>query len=333
MGAAMSEENPPGSAGPGPRKAIIERLPARWLRRLAIATSARLEAGGPVVRGMLWLIAAGVVLTLLNATLRLITQSVDPLQTLFVRYLAGTLVMLPVALRGGLGDWEPRRIGGHFLRGGLHTIGLMMWFSALPHVLLADVTAIGFTGPIFLMLGAALFLREQMVLARWVAAGIGFAGVLIVVGPGFSGSGGYYLVMMLATSPVFAASLLMTKRMARNDSPTQLVFWQSVAITVCAAPAAFVMWQPMSGGLWLLFALSGLMGSIGHYCMTRSFHRVDISATQSARYLDLVWASLFGLLFFGDMPAATTLLGGAVILASTLWIAQREARTPVARST
>lgn len=277
---------------------------------------------------MLWLIAAGVVLTLLNATLRLITQSVDPLQTLFVRYTAGTLVMLPIALRSGLGDWEPRRIGGHFLRGGVHTLGLMMWFSALPHVLLADVTAIGFTGPIFLMLGAAFFLREKMVLARWIAAGIGFAGVLIVVGPGFSGSGGYYLLMMLATSPVFAASLLLTKRMARADSPTQLVFWQSIAISVCAAPAALVMWQPMSTGHWLLFGLTGLMGSIGHYCMTRSFHRVDISATQSARYLDLLWASLFGLIFFGDWPTATTFLGGAVILAATLWIAQREARSP-----
>jgi drug/metabolite transporter (DMT)-like permease len=327
----MSLADPPGSKGSGRRATLADRLPGGWLRRLAVASHGRLEAGGPVVRGMLWLIAAGVVLTLLNATLRLITQSADPLQTLFVRYLAGTLVILPFALRSGLGQWQPRRIGGHFLRGGVHTIGLMMWFSALPHVLLADVTAIGFTGPIFLMLGAAVFLGEKMVLARWVAAGIGFAGVLIVVGPGFSGSGGYYLLMMLATSPVFAASLLMTKRMAREDSPSQLVFWQSIAITACAAPAALIVWQPMSGRLWLLFALSGLMGSIGHYCMTRSFHRVDISATQSARYLDLVWASLFGLMFFGDMPAATTLLGGAVILASTLWIAQREARTPGAR--
>jgi drug/metabolite transporter (DMT)-like permease len=82
----------------------------------------------------------------------------------------------------------------------------------------------------------------------------------------------------------------------------------------------------MSGTLWLLFLLCGVMGSVGHYCITRSFHRIDLSATQSARYLDLIWASLFGLIFFGDWPASTTFLGGAVILASTLWIAQREAR-------
>jgi drug/metabolite transporter (DMT)-like permease len=283
-------------------------------------------AGGPVVQGMLWLIGAGVILTLLNAVLRLITQQVDPLQTLFVRYLAGFLVMLPLALRGGMSHYRTQRVGGHLARAGVHMVGLAMWFTALPHVMLADVTAIGFTGPIFLMLGAALFLGEKMVAARWVAAGIGFAGVLIVLAPGLSGTGGAYSLMMLATAPVFAASLLMTKRMTREDGPTALVFWQSVGVTLFALPAALWVWAPLSVGQWLLFLLCGLMGSLGHYCLTKSFHRIDISATQSARYLDLIWASVFGLLFFGDVPPGTTLVGGAVILASTLWIAQREAR-------
>jgi drug/metabolite transporter (DMT)-like permease len=234
--------------------------------------------------------------------------------------------MLPLALRGGMSHYRTQRVGGHLARAGVHMVGLAMWFTALPHVMLADVTAIGFTGPIFLMLGAALFLGEKMVAARWVAAGIGFAGVLIVLAPGLSGTGGAYSLMMLATAPVFAASLLMTKRMTREDGPTALVFWQSVGVTLFALPAALWVWAPLSVGQWLLFLLCGLMGSLGHYCLTKSFHRIDISATQSARYLDLIWASVFGLLFFGDVPPGTTLVGGAVILASTLWIAQREAR-------
>lgn len=305
---------------------LAQHAPVRFTQWLARGIMARLEAGGPVVRGMLWLVAAGLILTLLNAILRSIAQQVDPLQTLFVRYLAGFVVMLPLALRGGLAHYRTRRLGNHFLRAGVHAVGLAMWFSALPFVSLADVTAIGFTGPIFLMLGAALFLGEKMVAARWVAAGIGFAGVLIVVGPGLTGSGGLYALMMLATAPVFAASTLMTKRISREDGPTAIVFWQAVGVTLFGLPAALWVWQPLSGSMWLLFLLCGVMGSIGHYCITRSFHRIDLSATQSARYLDLIWASLFGLMFFGDWPAGTTLLGGAVILVSTLWIAQREAR-------
>ncbi|MEN9773786.1 MAG: hypothetical protein RL322_856 [Pseudomonadota bacterium] len=315
--------NEPEPAGETPAPAIRA---GRALGRLPTRIAGAVAAGGPVVQGMLWLIGAGVILTLLNALLRLITQQVDPLQTLFVRYLAGFLVMLPLALRGGMSHYRTQRVGGHLARAGVHMVGLAMWFTALPHVMLADVTAIGFTGPIFLMLGAALFLGEKMVAARWVAAGIGFAGVLIVLAPGLSGTGGAYSLMMLATAPVFAASLLMTKRMTREDGPTALVFWQSVGVTLFALPAALWVWAPLSVGQWLLFLLCGLMGSLGHYCLTKSFHRIDISATQSARYLDLIWASVFGLLFFGDVPPGTTLVGGAVILASTLWIAQREAR-------
>lgn len=68
------------------------------------------------------------------------------------------------------------------------------------------------------------------------------------------------------------------------------------------------------------------LGSLGHYCLTRGFHVADISATQSLRFLDLIWASLMGWLVFSDVPSQTTLLGALVILASTVWIARREHR-------
>ena len=75
-----------------------------------------------------------------------------------------------------------------------------------------------------------------------------------------------------------------------------------------------------------LFLLCGLLGSAGHYCLTRSFSVADISATQSVKFLDLVWASLVGWLAFSDQPSQSTLIGGLVICASTIWIAHREAR-------
>ena len=72
--------------------------------------------------------------------------------------------------------------------------------------------------------------------------------------------------------------------------------------------------------------LTGVLGSAGHYCLTRSFAAADISATQSVKFLDLVWASIMGWLVFADTPSNSTLIGGVVIAASTLWIARREAR-------
>ena len=72
--------------------------------------------------------------------------------------------------------------------------------------------------------------------------------------------------------------------------------------------------------------MCGILGSGGHYCLTRSFHAADISASQSVRFLDLIWAATMGWLLFADIPSASTIVGGMVIAVSTVWIARREAR-------
>ena len=286
----------------------------------------RLDRAHPVLRAMLWATAGGVILCMLNAVTRGLTQDMAPAQALFLRYLAGFALMVPFALRAGHSRWRTGDLPGHLLRGLIHTIALTMWFIALPSVSLADTTAIGFTTPIFLMLGAGLLLGETMMVARWIAAAIGFAGVLIVVGPALGGSNAGAMLLLLASAPMFAATMLMSKRLARRDGPSVLVLWQAASITLLSAPLALYQWQPVTLSQGLLLLLSGVLGNVGQYAVTRSFHRTDISATQSVRFLDLLWASLFGWVFFGDVPAHTTLAGGAVILTASLWIARRESR-------
>ena len=136
---------------------------------------------------------------------------------------------------------------------------------------------------------------------------------------------------MLASSPVFAASFLMTKALSRYERPETIVAWQSISVTLFSLPLALLGWQTPNAWQWLTFVLCGFLGSLGHYCLTRSFSVADISATQSVKFLDLVWASVLGWLVFADTPSRSTLIGGTVICASTLWIARREARGSVAR--
>jgi drug/metabolite transporter (DMT)-like permease len=212
------------------------------------------------------------------------------------------------------------------LRGAVHTFGLGLWFTAIAHITLADTTAIGFTGPIFIMLGAAWAFGERMRWDRWVAALIGFAGVLIVVAPKLSGSAGGYSLLMLASAPVFAASFLITKGLTRYERPSVIVVWQSITVTLFSLPLALLSWQAPTAWQWFGFLGCGILGSAGHYCLARSFSVADISATQSVKFLDLVWASLLGWLVFADTPSRSTLIGGVVICGSTLWIAHREAR-------
>ena len=305
----------------GPRKA---RRPGVVRRaRIAQWRAGRLD---PTVRGLLWSLAAGMLFVLLNGLMRGLSLQLAPFETQFLRYVMGLAVMLPLVLRSGFAAYRPRQVGGQFLRGAIHTFGLCLWFIAIPHITLADTTAIGFTTPIFIMLGAALVLREPMRWERWLAAAIGFGGVLLVVGPQLSAQGGWYTLVMLGSAPVFAASFLITKALTRYERPEVIVVWQAITVTAFSLPLALIDWQWPNAVQWLLFAVCGVLGSVGHYCLTRSYAVADISATQSLKFLDLVWAALLGWLAFGDAPSRWTILGGLVISASTIWIARRESR-------
>ncbi len=294
-------------------------------RRIAL-TRHRVRRLHPNVKGLLWALSSGILFVLLNAVLRTLSLQLHPLQVQFLRYLLAIVVMLPLIARAGLAAYIPMRIGGQFTRGAVHTIGLMFWFAALAKMPLADTTAIGFTQPIFIMLGAYLFFREAMRWERWIAASISFAGVLTVVGPNLSGSGGVYSLLMLASSPLFAASYLLTKALTRYERAEVIVLWQAISVSAFSMPMALWFWQPPSVWQWLGFLAAGVLGVTGHYCLTRAFSIADISATQSVKFLDLVWAAVMGWLVFSDVPSRYTLIGGVMICAATVWIALRESR-------
>jgi len=286
----------------------------------------------PTVRGMVWMVLGGLMFSVLNTIARQLTLQLDVYQSQFLRYLFGFLVILPWIFRDGWRAYMPVNLAGQFWRGGVHTLGLILWFTALPKIPLADMTAIGFTGPIFIMIGAAWFLGEPMRKDRWIAALIGFAGVLVVVLPKMSGEGGWYNWVMLASSPVFAASFLITKALTRYEKPGVIVMWQALTVTVFSLPMALPHWQMPTPIQWLGFAATGVLGTLAHYCLTRAFALADISGTQSMRFLDLVWASLLGWLVFSDVPSQSTWVGSMVILWATVWIARRESRRKIAVS-
>lgn len=307
-------------------EAVTARRRRHTLMRHAALAQRRAARLDPTLRALLWSITAGVLFVMLNTVMRTLALQLDAFQTQFLRYFAGLVVLAPIVLRSGLAAIRPRSVGGQFARGALHTFGLCLWFIAIAHIPLADTTAIGFTTPIFVMVGAALVLREPMRRERWAAALLGLAGVLIVVGPQLTGAGGLYTLLMLATCPVFAASFLFTKALTRYERPEVIVLWQTITVSAFSLPLALLHWQWPTPMQWLGFLLSGLLGTVGHYCLTRSYAVADISATQSVKFLDLVWAALLGWAIFGDVPSRSTLVGGLVIFASTLWIAHRQSR-------
>jgi drug/metabolite transporter (DMT)-like permease len=189
------------------------------------------------------------------------------------------------------------------------------------------MTAIGFTGPIFIMIGAYVFFKEPMRWERWVATVLGFAGVMVVVAPKMhldSGNAGLYHLVMLASAPLFAGSFLLTKALTRYESTGTILVWQAITVSIFSLPLALLHWQNPTWLELFGFLVCGALGSAGHYCLTRSFKVADISATQSAKFLDLVWSALMGWLLFSDVPTLTTIAGGMLISAATIWLARRE---------
>lgn len=275
------------------------------------------------------MVATGVLFTVLNAILKKVSEQLDPWLVGWLRYLLGALVMLPAVLHQGLARLRPARGALQFLRGVFHTAGLVVWFAALPGISLAELTAIGFTGPLFICLGATLFLGERMTGARWAAIGAGFAGVILVVHPWDAGGlGGLSAstLLMLASVPLFSAGFLVAKLLTRHEHADVIVLWQHLWVSTLFLPFAIAAWRMPDAGQWTLLVLCGFLGSAGHYCTTRAFRVADISAVQSVKFLDLVWAALLGFAIFGTLPGGWTVVGGMVILTSTLWLARREAR-------
>jgi drug/metabolite transporter (DMT)-like permease len=287
------------------------------------------QAPGPT-RAIVWALLGGFTFSVMNMLLRKLSQQMNPFEAQFLRHMFGLAVLLPFILRSGIAQYKPSSISGQITRGAVHTLAISLWFFALPHLALADTTAISFTGPIFTMIGAAYLLGEAMRRDRWIAAIIGFIGVLIVVGPRLAGNGGWYYLVMLASAPIFSLSSLLNKILTRKDSPQVIVAWQTLVVSCISLPMAIAYWVWPTPTQWLIFACTGLFGSISHLCITHALKAADISVSQSVNFLNLVWATIWGFLVFGDMPSENSLIGGLVIVGATLWISRREARRSVA---
>lgn len=282
----------------------------------------------PTLRGMLWMAASGALFSTMNTAMKAMSHDLDPWVVGYLRYFFGFVVLLPLLWRLGVRGCMTNALGLNIARGAFHSFGIVVWAAALPLVSMADMTAIGFTGPIWICLGAVLFLGERMTWARTVAVGLGFVGVLVVVQPwqgaGFSGVTLGNLLLLIC-APAFAGSFLVAKVLVKHDRPELIVFWQHLTCSVFTLPFAIFWWTSPSLGQWVVLALCGVGGSMGHYCMTRAFRIADISAVQPVKFLDLVWASLGGFVVFAAIPGMWTVVGAAVIFFSTLWLARHEA--------
>jgi drug/metabolite transporter (DMT)-like permease len=276
-------------------------------------------------RGYLFALVAGVIFQCLNVTVKLLTHELPPMQVAWLRWITGILCIAPFALASGLGGIRTNDLKLHGLRALFHGGGYALWYSAVALIPLATTTALSFTGPLFVTLGAVLFLGEKVRCAHWAGVLAGFAGVLVILRPGMAQIGPGIL-MMLASVPLIAGSNLVAKVVAGRDSPAQVVFWQSVLAAILFAPFGLWLWQAPSAAQLGLAFLAGFFGTSGYFFITWAFRLLDISALQPLAFLGIVWACLFDLAVFGRTADAWTFGGAAIVVAASTAVVRRKAK-------
>jgi len=251
-------------------------------------------------------------------------SDMNPIQGAFIRYLIGALMMLPLLLRVGRHELKSARYGLHISRGLVHGIAVMLWFFAMARIPIAEVTALGYIAPIFTTIGAALFFGETMHLRRIGAVVIGFVGMLVILRPGLHviNIGAW---AQLAAAPLFAVSFLISKRLTEREGTTAIVAALSVFVTLTLLPGAIMVWRTptMDELFWL--TMTAACATAGHFTLTQAFRAAEITALQPVQFLQLVWATILGLVVFGEQPDLWTWVGAAIIVGSATYIAHREA--------
>jgi drug/metabolite transporter (DMT)-like permease len=268
---------------------------------------------------------SGVLFALLNVFTLIPSQHLNPYVMAFMRYFFGTLMLLPIVLKLGVHRaMSTDRLPLHLFRGCIHAGGMFLWFVGLPLTTLASVTALGFTGPIFVTIGAAMFLGEKVRLRRWIAVAVGFAGAMIIIRPGV-GDLVLGAICILISTPIFSASNLISKALARTETANKIVIWQHLTILIFACPVALWFWQTPTQTDFLWFVAAGLCGTLGHICQQNGYQLADITLLQPIGFLSLLWNALLGYFLFFQQPDVWTFVGAAVIFASALYISHREA--------
>ncbi len=273
-----------------------------------------------------------------TAIVKHVGGAVPAAEAAFLRYFLGLVFLIPM-LRPLFNARLTRRAVALFsLRGAVHTLGVILWFYAMTRISIAEVTAMNYLNPVYVTIGAALFLGERLAARRILAVIAALIGAVIILRPGFRDlDAGHFA--MLFTAAAFAASYLTAKRMSDEFRPVVVVAMLSITVTLGLAPFAWAVWvtPTLVQILWLF--LVAAFATMGHFSMTMAFAAAPISVTQPVTFLQLVWAVLLGTLAFGEPVDGWVVLGGAVILGSVSFITWRESRmrrraiTPTAEAT
>ena len=287
---------------------------------------ARLRPGDDQGLGILLVCLAIFTFTLMDATAKYLTQHYHPAQVVWARF-AGNLLLVAAIYRGRFwAQMRSRQPMLQFWRGVTQIASVGLFFTSIQYIGLAEATAIMDVNPVLITLGAALFLGEKIGWRRALGIAAAMIGALIVIRPG-AGVFNPAAILPLIGAFTYAAGALLT-RVVRVDSTATSVLWSAVmGMAISSAVVPFFWQTPQLEHLWA-FALIGVFGTISQALLIKGFSLAEAGAAAPFGYTGLIWAGVWGWLFFGQSPDGWTLIGAGIIVGAGLYVWARERKAP-----
>ena len=308
-------EYPVGKAQSRPRADLPGRAPKAALPPLTGSTLVAIGFGLTSVLGF----------ACIDTSAKWLNQYFDPLQTAWVRYFGSVLFVLallnPVTRPGVFRTKAP---GLQMVRSTLLLSSTALNFIALAYLGLPEVAAIAFSSPLMVALLAGPVLGEWAGPRRLAAIMVGFIGVLIITRPGL---GGFQPAALFAIASAFCGAwyTLSTRMLASRDSPETTMVYSGIAGIVVLTPIMPFIWvSPPSALVWVVMAICGLAGALGHWFLILAFRHAPAPVIAPFSYTHLLWVTLFSYLIFNAVPDAYTITGAAIVVASGLYLIYRE---------
>ena len=278
----------------------------------------------PNTRGAIWMFFCGALFAGADGLAKYFTrEGFDVFQIACVLYVLGLMFLMPVVMAAGLGSLATGRPAMHAGRATISALSQVLVYYALAHLYVADVTAINFVRPLFIVILAVLFLREHVDWRRWTATIIGFGGVIVMARPGSGTMPELAALAAVGSTALLAISMAMVARYADSESPLRFVFYYHAGGALLFVVPALLAWQTPTMTHWIMFLLLALLSVVAQTCAVRAYAIGEASVVGPVDYLRLISAAAVGYALFGEFPGAPTWIGAAIIVASALYVARR----------
>ncbi len=284
--------------------------------------------------GALYMVLAGITFAIINAITFMITSPAEygglgfkPQSDTFWQYAIALACSIPFLWKSGVLTFKTNQPIPHLIRVVLSAAGLQAFVMAISKgVPIWQVVALTMTAPFFVLIGAKIFLRENVTLNRWIASGVGFIGALIVTNPLSEAFNIYWLLPVIAAILWGAASLL-TKYLSREESPETLTTWLLLLLTpINLFWSVGVGFEVPTGNILWLLIIGGFLVFLAQYFLSKSYATADANFVQPFDDLKLISNVLIYGLFFGYWPSGIIWLGLALIMAASVFLLLQENR-------